>query len=247
MKSENHIEESVPEKSSISEKFSPKQKILAVVGVAAAFGGSVLFYSYNKNQPSEITNPTTPVEQPTPNPVDSNNSSANQPTVDKDTSPKKSDTKKWDIDKNTSYKYCPDIKAVDCTIEYKDPGSGETVLTTPNKTPEGDNKNVIIFLGFGKLIDNYGMTFDQVNTLRSEFKNYSKSLDTPIKELSITLKSVETTIDPDTADVIDKFTATINRESTLNAEVEYFGIDDPTLKLYNPEDNTQVYNSTAKD
>lgn len=240
MKQENYTEKSTTEQTSLTERFSNKQKIIATLGIVAAFGGSVLFYNSNKEKPSEQPEPTT-TEQSTPVITpDSGDKSINPPTEDNKVD-KKTDSKKQKEDKNTSYKYCPDIKAASCTIEYKDPGSGETVLTTPNKSPENVGENPITFLGFAALINDYGMTFDQVKALRSEFKNYSKSLETPIKELSITVKSVETTINPDTADVIDKFTVTVDRESTLNAEVEYFGIDDPSLKLYNPDDNTQVY------
>ena len=134
-------------------------------------------------------------------------------------------------------------KEASYTITYVDPGSGETVITTPNKTPENADGNNITMLGFSKLISDYGMTFEQVQTLQSEFSDYSISQKTPIKEISITLASVKTTINPDTGNVIDRFTVTIDRGSTLTAQVEYFGIDDPTLKLYNSKTNKLVFDS----
>jgi len=129
------------------------------------------------------------------------------------------------------------------TLTYVDPGSGETVITTPNKTPENMGGFNITMLGFSKLTSDYGMTFDQVKDLQSDFSDYSKSQKTPISEISITLNSITTTIDQNTGDVIDNFIVTINRSSTLKARVTYFGIDNPTLKLYNSKTNSLLFTS----
>jgi ABC-type glycerol-3-phosphate transport system permease component len=134
-------------------------------------------------------------------------------------------------------------KEASYTITYVDPGSGETVITTPNKNPERINGNAITMLGFSKLVSDYGMTFDQVKYLQSKFSNYSSALKTPIKEISITLASITTTVDSNTGDVVDEFTVTIDRTSTLKARVSYFGIDNPTLKLYSPTNNKLIFTS----
>lgn len=128
------------------------------------------------------------------------------------------------------------------TVTYVDPGSGETVISTPNKTPENTN-GAIVMLGFSKLTSNYGMTFDQVKKLQSELSEYSSTLKTPIKEISITLASITTSVNQDTGDVVDRFTITIDRTSTLTATVSYFGIDNPTLNLYNPKTNKLIFTS----
>lgn len=130
------------------------------------------------------------------------------------------------------------------TTTYVDPGSGETVITTPNKTPEkAAGSNNIIMLGSDSLINDYGMTLNQVNKLKAEFKDFSSSQKTPIKEVSITLASGEITSNPDTYGTTLKFTITIDRSTTLTAVIDYWGIGDPNLSLYNPSNNTPIFSS----
>ncbi len=127
---------------------------------------------------------------------------------------------------------------------YVDPGSGETVITTPNKTPENTaGNNSVILLGSDSLINDYGMTLNQVKKLQAEFTDYSSSQKTPIKEVSITLASGEITSNPDNYGTTLKFTITIDRSTTLTAVIDYWGIGDPNLSLYNPKNNSQIYSS----
>ena len=219
------------------EGYTSRQKLIAAMSGIAMFIviGSGIAYNKGQEHPDPTENTTSPIEQSEP--AVENNSTNKADNI--------SDSKKAKVDANTSYKNCPDLKAASCSITYMDPGSGQTVTTTPNKTPEKINvgENPITMLGFSALVNDYGMTFEQIKALKSEFNDYSSTLKTPIKELSFTVKSVETTINPDTGDVEHKFTVTLDRDSTLTAKVEYFGIDDPSLKLYNPEDETQIYSS----
>lgn len=143
--------------------------------------------------------------------------------------------------KDYDYSECPDPKAASCIIQYHDPGSGETVEETPNQTPElAGRTNNIVYLGFAKLID-IGVSFDQVNKLRAEFLGYSSTQKTPIEEISITINSIRDTVDE--GNVTLTCSVTIDRSSAVNAKIQYFGIGDPTLKLYDPNDGTQVYSS----
>lgn len=247
MNFENRTDEPKLEISSPQEKFSTKQKALAIVSMAAALGGSVLFYNLNKykpenqntpNQTEQSINTTPPIE--TDNSITNNQTSTAENNSTKKTD-KKSDYKKTTIDANTSYKYCPDLKAASCTIEYFDPGSGETVDTTPNQGPELNGRvNNITYLGFAKLL-NIGVSGDQIDIIKSDFLKYSSSLETPLKEVSITVASIRQTVND--GDVELKFTLTINRESTLNAQVNYFGIGAPELKLSTTDNDNTIYDS----
>lgn len=129
------------------------------------------------------------------------------------------------------------------TITYVDPGSGETVITTPNQGPELSGRtNNITYLGFAKLL-NAGVSDDQIDTIKSDIYDYSSTQRTPIKEISITVVSIRQTVEPSTGNVTLRFTLTIDRTSTLVAQVGYFGIGVPTLKLYDSKTNKLIFTS----
>ena len=249
-----NTEATTPEKKG----FTNRQKIItAMSGVAltAVFviGGSIALNNESQNDQSIlIETPINPIEQSVIknssndfHDVTTNNSSSTE-TIDalsEKTNPVKP---KIDMGRpSVPTKDCPDLKDASCAVIYIDPGSGETVVNMPNQTPEkadysGDG---IIMLGFSKLIDDYGMTFDQVTKLQSEFSDYSSSQKTPLQEISITLASVKTTVNPDTGITILEFDTTIDRSSILKASVESYGIDNPVLKLYDSGNNQQIYSS----
>jgi len=126
---------------------------------------------------------------------------------------------------------------------YTDPGSGETVYTTPNKTPESAGPSATItYLGFSKLL-NIGMTFDQLTLLKSYFAAYSTDQKTPIKEISITVASLKQIINRDTGEVTVTFNITIDRNSVYNATIKYSSITTLSLTINNPSDNIIIYQS----
>lgn len=115
------------------------------------------------------------------------------------------------------------------TITYIDPGSGETIITTPNKIPETVTGEDILTLGFTSLIDR-GMTKNQVDKLKSYFLDYSNTLEKPISEVSISISSIGKTVNNGVVDI--SFNTTIDREQTIQAKVKYLGLDNPSLVLY---------------
>jgi hypothetical protein len=128
-------------------------------------------------------------------------------------------------------------------VSYVDPGTGDVVITVPGKTPEDTNGRDITMLGFDRLITDYGMTFEQVKVLQSKLNDYSTVNKNFVQEVSVTLSSVETTINSDTGTATLKFELTINRSIKISAKVSYFGIDNPSLVLYN-SNNKQIFKST---
>ncbi len=124
------------------------------------------------------------------------------------------------------------------TITYVDPGSGETVITTPNKVPEVATGEDIVTLGFTALIDR-GASKEQVDRLKSYFVDYSKNLETPIQEVSITKASIGKVVNDGI--VYMDFDVTINRSQTLKAHFQYAGLSDPSLSLYS--DNKLIFKS----
>jgi hypothetical protein len=125
---------------------------------------------------------------------------------------------------------------------YVDPGTGETIVTVPGKTPENTDGHNITMLGFASLVNDYGMTLEQVKKLQSEFEDYSSHRNKPFHELSINLKEVETTIDSDEGTSELELPITLDRSEKETAKVEYFGIDDPELTIYDSSNN-KVYSS----
>ncbi len=125
---------------------------------------------------------------------------------------------------------------------YIDPGTGEKVVTIPGKTPENTNGHNITMLGFAHLVNDYGMTFEQVKKLQSEFEDYSSKKDASFHELSLTLKEIRTTVDSSNGTAELSIPIVLDRKEKEIAKVSYFGIDNPTLTIYNSDD-VQVYSS----
>lgn len=129
------------------------------------------------------------------------------------------------------------------TKTYIDPGSGETVIETPNKSPETAGGDNITMLGFSKLLD-VGITNVQLNKIKLYFSDYSLSQETPIKEISIIKSSINQSINRDLGEKTTSFTVTINRKNSLNIQANYTSIDDMILKIYDSTNNTLLYNSS---
>lgn len=126
--------------------------------------------------------------------------------------------------------------------QYTDPGTGETVIDISTKTPEDTNGHTITMLGFDKLITDYGMTLEQIKSLETKFQAYSIVNDSFIKEISVSLSTIETTVDSKTGNASLKFKALINREKSVIAKISYFGIGDPLLVIYDLS-NKQIFKS----
>lgn len=127
---------------------------------------------------------------------------------------------------------------------YTDPGTGEQVVTIPNKTPENTEGHNITMLGFSHLVNDYGMTLEQVKSLQTEFEDYSSQRKEPFHEISITLKEVKTDVDPKTGIAELEFPIVLDRTKTETAEVKYFGLDDPELIIKDSK-NKVIYNSES--
>lgn len=126
--------------------------------------------------------------------------------------------------------------------QYTDPNTGEIVVDISNKTPEDTNGHTITMLGFDKLITDYGMTLEQVKALETKFEAYSVVNNNFINEISISLSTIETTVDSDTGNASLRFKTLINREKTVIAKITYFGIGDPLLTIYDLS-NKQIFKS----
>jgi hypothetical protein len=134
---------------------------------------------------------------------------------------------------------------------YYDPGSGETVSDPPGKSPETADIGVNdrpIFLGFSKLLD-HGMSTDQVNGVQEGFYQYSQTLEKPLKEVSLTVKSIDPVYpNPDSGDTAVKinFEVTLDRKNVYKARVEYDDITTVRLFLSDTK-NKQVFASGVID
>ncbi len=202
-----------------SEKFvknNKKKVIAAAIAATALIVGGVFLHKNNKEK-DPINNPDEPhtqTEQP------------NDETSTTETPPAEIPQ---DKDPNTTM---GDSTDTDYTEIYEDPGSGDTVITNPNKTPENVMGHDIATLGFTKLLD-MGVSKEQVDKLKSYFLEYSNGLETPINEVSIDSDSIEKLVEKGSIKI--DFEVKVDRKSTLDAEVQYSGLYTPSLKLFDNE------------
>ena len=133
--------------------------------------------------------------------------------------------------------------------EYFDKNSGETISDPEGKSPETANSsdNIPVFLGFKEII-NAGLSKYQQEAIMKTFESYSKDHNNTVKEVSLKISSLKTTISNDTDSTKNNITfdVTINRKNNYIAKVEYFDISSVQLFLYS-KDNTPVYTSPIID
>lgn len=140
-----------------------------------------------------------------------------------------------------TYKKTTENKSELKVSTYVDPGSGETVYTVEGKAKEKtDYTNTITFLGFTSLID-HGLSYNQLNKLKSHFNQYASVKKIDISEVSITVATYKFSRNNGIKTM--EFEVTINRKNKLNAKVEYVLLKDPVLYLYNQENSSEVFKS----
>ncbi len=118
--------------------------------------------------------------------------------------------------------------------QYYDKGSGQTVSDPEGRVPEsyGAPNQELVFLGISKILD-YGITFDQLNTLQYAFDQYSKSSGKNLKEISFQVATINhTTTETEQAITnILSFDVKFDRKDTVyKAKVDYSGLS--TIRLY---------------
>lgn len=102
---------------------------------------------------------------------------------------------------------------------YTDPYSGETITTTENKAPEGDNvENSIVYFGFSKLLQ-YGMSTEQIALLKDSIANYSHKREdakqSKIKEVTIDYSTYRQIMSEEITQRVVEFTIVMNRDENL--------------------------------
>jgi hypothetical protein len=127
---------------------------------------------------------------------------------------------------------------------YDDPYSHQTVSNPAGKTPDtyGASKNQPVYLGFDKLL-NYGIDLDQLNSVKLAFYNYSNSLPSPLKEISIDVDHItsRTDLNKNPSFTID-FTVKFDRANDYKVQAGYNGLED--MRVYIKEiSGKQVYDS----
>lgn len=108
--------------------------------------------------------------------------------------------------------------------EYFDPGSGETVSSPKNKTPElfGTYTSGPLLLGFSKLI-NAGLTTDQLKLVEAAAVTFSGTDGRKITELSVTVDTIEQNISEGVINLTFELTA--NRQTKYLCLVSYSDLD----------------------
>jgi hypothetical protein len=126
------------------------------------------------------------------------------------------------------------------TTTYTDPYSHETITDVQGKTPDtyGSDAASPIYLGFDKLVGQ-GMTYDQIGNLKIALDNYSKTIQPPIKEVSLDVDHIKAQRDNGTFYLI--LNLVFDRQKVYMAKVDYTGLN--TIHLYLSDAGKQVFDS----
>lgn len=128
---------------------------------------------------------------------------------------------------------------------YYDPYSGETVSDPEGKSPEDYGEtNKMVLLGMGGLLD-HGLTQDQLGAYRVALDQYSAKNNNYVKEASIVVNTIERFDEATTTSIKNglKFDLVINRESRLQARLEYTGLSALKLYLTDPINDQLIFES----
>lgn len=129
--------------------------------------------------------------------------------------------------------------------EYTDPGSGNTIVSPEGKTPEkyGVNPDAPIYIGFSKLLD-IGISFDQVNSIKSALGDYAFTVkdSAKITEISLTSDSITHTPNPTGPDTY-LFRITMNRKDEYRVIVSAPDISSIELSLYTKDGRDPLFTS----
>jgi len=123
--------------------------------------------------------------------------------------------------------------------EVVDKPSGELVRTTDGESEALDNEGRgPLFLGFKTLLD-HGLTADQVLNTKNAFVQYSKINNLDITQVSVDIKTFSTGIaNEGTAKESNSatFKAVINKETGINARINYSSVSRTELLIYDTGD-----------
>lgn len=133
--------------------------------------------------------------------------------------------------------------------KYTDPGSGEVIYSGMNKTVEKstiEESNEIIYLGFNKLTD-IGLSKTQLDKLKSFFRYYKTHKQPDLKEVSVTVSTINHRIVRNQNGGIGKnittFQITVNRKNKFNIETNYDQIYNISIKLFNDDSTKLIFSS----
>jgi hypothetical protein len=137
-------------------------------------------------------------------------------------------------------------RSEDSKREYQDPFSGEVVSDPPGKTPDkfGTSADLPLFLGFDDLIE-HGLSEEQLYGLKTAFYNYSKTLSRPASEISIDVNNITDTKEERGGNqfFVSTFPVKFNRKDLYKARLEYTGLNDIRLYLYDNQAGRLLYDS----
>lgn len=130
---------------------------------------------------------------------------------------------------------------------YYDPYSGETIDYPTCKAPEvyGNSAAGTVFLGSSRLLDE-GISLEQLKSYEYGAYQYFKGQSPKVTELSIDKSTIRYTLhDPNSTEPRDNisFTLVANRITKYKASLDCFNSSSIQLKLYNIENNSQVFDS----
>jgi len=121
--------------------------------------------------------------------------------------------------------------------------TGETIIETEGKVPEGVANDGVIILGFSKLID-YGLSSNQVSQVKNAMVFYTRERLSNVKRISLDFSTAKMSVDQEsgnkkiTADIV------IDNERRQLISMTYVSINDMWVQIFNKETNQELYNSS---
>lgn len=144
----------------------------------------------------------------------------------------------------SSHKKTPKVSYNPNSGQTYDPNSHQTVSNPTGKGPEiNSTSGAPIYLGISNLV-NYGLSNYQLNSLKTAFLNYSNSLSTHIKQVSVNVDSIQSSQSSNAG--LESFTISFNvvmdQKATYAAQITYSTPTQMELVLTNSAGN-QVFDS----
>lgn len=123
-----------------------------------------------------------------------------------------------------------------------DPTTGETIIETEGKVPEGATSQGVLILGLSKL-NEYGISSVQTDIVNDAFVDYAadKSTNTKVERISLDSTNMTMTINQDTGQTDITAEVVINQKERQKVLLSYMGTKDMLVRFYSLATGEQTF------
>lgn len=123
-----------------------------------------------------------------------------------------------------------------------DPVTGEEVVETEGKAPEGLVEGEVLLLGFSKLSD-LGMSLQQIDFAKIAIQDYAVNDLENAERISLDPNTLSQTVSSDTGQVDITGDIVINNETRQRATFSYIGYTDILVRVYDKTTDEELFTS----